>query len=221
VLTVPDAIDWRQKGVVAPVKDQKQCGSCWAFSATGALESAHAIKVGKLTELSEQNLVDCSGSFGNMGCDGGMPSWALEYVKYNNGQDTETAYPYTGQDGSCQFSLSSVGATVQEVINITQGDEKAMKEALGTFGPLSVAFDVTNDLMNYKEGVYTSDECSSDPMHVNHAVLAVGYDSKASTPYWIIKNSWGTDFGVKGFFNIKMNENMCGIANYAVYPQVN
>jgi len=220
VMDVPDTIDWRKKNAVTRVKNQEQCGSCWAFSATGVLESAHAIKTGQLVELSEQQLVDCSGEYGNMGCNGGMPSWALEYVRYNKGQDTEDSYPYTGQDGSCQFSSSSVGATVTDVMNITQGDETSLKSALGTVGPVSVCFDVSNDLANYKSGVYSSDECSSDPMQVNHAVLAVGYDTTASTPYLIVKNSWGEDFGINGYFWIKYGENMCGIANYGTYPTV-
>jgi len=220
VVDAPDTIDWRKKNAVTRVKNQASCGSCWAFSATGVLESATAIKTGKLVELSEQNLVDCSGEFGNMGCGGGMPSWALSYVKYNKGQDTEESYPYTGYDGSCQFSSSSVGATVLDVVNITQGDETGLKTALGTVGPVSVCFDVSNDLANYHSGVYSSDECSSDPMQVNHAVLAVGYDTTASTPYLIVKNSWGEDFGINGYFWIEYGKNMCGIGNYAVYPTV-
>jgi len=218
VTDVPVAIDWREKSAVSPVKDQGDCGSCWAFSATGVLESHHAIKTGKMVQLSEQQLVDCERELD--GCDGGISSWALAWLQYHGGQDTEESYPYEHQTMQCRFNSSSVGATITQVVNITQ-DEKGLLQAVGNVGPVSVAIDVTDDFANYKSGVYSSSDCSSDPMSMNHAVLVVGYNSTSNgEDYWIVKNSWGSSFGIQGYIWMARGKNMCGIANDCTYPVV-
>jgi len=218
---VPTSMDWRKKNVITPVKDQGNCGSCWTFSTTGCLEAHHAIKTGKLVSLSEQNLVDCAQDFNNHGCNGGLPSQAFEYVLYNGGLDTEEAYPYQGYDQDCQFTASGVGATVKDVFNITENDENGILTAVGTVGPVSIAYEVTGDFQSYTSGVYQSDDCSSDPQSVNHAVLVVGYDTTSDgTNYWIIKNSWGESFGINGYFWMVRDKNMCGIADCSAYPVV-
>eukprot|EP00252_Welwitschia_mirabilis_P022879 TRINITY_DN631_c0_g1_i1.p1 TRINITY_DN631_c0_g1~~TRINITY_DN631_c0_g1_i1.p1 ORF type:complete len:371 (+),score=64.05 TRINITY_DN631_c0_g1_i1:210-1322(+) len=218
---LPESKDWREDGIVSPVKDQGSCGSCWTFSTTGALEAAHKQATGKSVLLSEQQLVDCAGAFNNFGCNGGLPSQAFQYIKYNGGLDTEEAYPYRAETGSCKYDSNSIGAKVANSVNITMGAEDELKHAVGLIRPVSVAFEAVSGFKQYKEGVYTSTTCGQSSMDVNHAVLAVGYGStEDGIPYWIIKNSWGESWGDKGYFKMEMGKNMCGIATCASYPIV-
>ncbi|XP_053271009.1 pro-cathepsin H isoform X1 [Pleuronectes platessa] len=216
----PESVDWRVKGnYVTPVKNQGQCGSCWSFSTTGCLESVNAIATGKLIPLSEHQLIDCAQDFNNHGCMGGLPSQAFEYIRYSKGLMAEEDYPYTGHDDICQFDPARAAAFVQDVVNITSCDEKAMVDAVAWLNPVTFSFDVTSDFMHYKDGVYTSTQCKDTPDWVNHAVLAVGYGSEENTtPYWIVKNSWGTDWGKDGYFWIERGRNMCGLATCSSYP---
>ncbi|XP_041997511.1 cysteine proteinase 3-like [Salvia splendens] len=217
---LPDSKDWRESGIVSPVKSQGGCGSCWTFSSTGALEAAYAQAYGKSISLSEQQLVDCAGAFNNFGCSGGLPSQAFEYIKYNGGLETEAAYPYTAKDGVCKFSSENVAVKLLDSVNITLGAEDELKHAVALVRPVSVAFEVVAGFRNYKSGVYTSTTCGSDPKDVNHAVLAVGYGVEKGVPYWLIKNSWGADWGDNGYFKMEMGKNMCGVATCASYPIV-
>ena len=214
--TLPESIDWRAQGWVSDVKDQGQCGSCWAFSAVGAMEGQHANVSGNLVSLSEQNLVDCVSACS--GCGGGWMNYAMEYVVLNNGVDTEKGYPYAGVDESCNFTSSNVGATFYEVVNITQGDTDGLLHALATIGPISVAIDAEQDLMNYQSGIYTSTTCSTQAL--DHGVTVVGYGSTSDgTPFYIIKNSWSTSWGLDGYvYWNRTDPNMCGIAQAASYP---
>jgi cathepsin H len=210
------AVDWRTKGVVTPVKNQGSCGSCWAFSTIGAVESVWAIKTGKLLTFAEQQLVDCAGGFKNMGCRGGLPSQAFQYIMWAGGIQDSQSYPYTGRDGSCKFNKAKVVATLTDEVNITERAENEMVDAIGG-RPVSVAYQVSSDFRSYKSGVYDSKQCKSGPMDVNHAVLAVGYNStSAGVPYYIIKNSWGTSFGIQGYFWMVRGKNMCGVATCSV-----
>ncbi|XP_023811589.1 pro-cathepsin H [Oryzias latipes] len=217
----PDSIDWRKKGnYITPVKNQGACGSCWTFSTTGCLESVTAIATGKLLSLSEQQLVDCAQDFNNHGCNGGLPSQAFEYIMYNKGLMTEQDYPYTAMEDKCMYKPSLAAAFVKEVVNVTAYDEMGMVDAVATHNPVSFAFEVTSDFMNYHQGVYTSTECHSTADKVNHAVLAVGYGQENGTPYWIVKNSWGSKWGMDGYFLIERGKNMCGLAACASFPVV-
>nr|BAF81994.1 cysteine proteinase [Platycodon grandiflorus] len=212
--------DWREVGIVTPVKNQGHCGSCWTFSTTGALEAAYVQAFGKAIFLSEQQLVDCARAYNNFGCNGGLPSQAFEYIKANGGLDTEEAYPYTGVDGVCKFSSENIGVQVLDSVNITLGAEDELKDAVAFVRPVSVAFEVVSGFRLYKSGVYTSDTCGNTPMDVNHAVVAVGYGVENDVPYWLIKNSWGADWGDNGYFKMEMGKNMCGVATCASYPVV-
>jgi len=216
--------DWRQFGIVSPVKDQGHCGSCWTFSTTGAVEAHWAIlQLSRPLLLSEQQLVDCAGDFNNHGCNGGLPSQAFEYIRYAGGLQTEHTYPYQAKDGKCTFEAIKVEAIVPYgSANITSGDEDSLLQALITHGPVSIAFEVTSDFGNYQGGVYVGSTCHKDTQHVNHAVLAVGFghDAKNNIDYWIVKNSWSNQWGEEGYFRIQRGTNMCGLAVCAAYPQI-
>lgn len=216
--TIPDSIDWRAMGVVTNVKDQGACGSCWAFSAIGSIEGQHAISTGKLVSLSEQNLVDCTDSC--YGCDGGWPDKAMNYVITNKGLDTEISYPYEGTDESCAYNKSNSGATISKVVEIEYGNMRALYDALGSVGPVSVAIDAESDFQFYSSGIFKSTECSKTAL--DHAVLAVGYGVTLNNEkYIMIKNSWGTDWGMNGYIYFSADiDNMCGIATNASYPLV-
>ncbi|XP_076888222.1 vanillin synthase-like [Bidens hawaiensis] len=210
---LPLTQDWREAGIVSPVKTQGSCGACWTFSTTGALEAAYAQAYGKPVNLSEQQLLDCAGDYNNFGCKGGLPSQAYEYIMYNGGLDTEEAYPYIGEDDrDCEYSQEKAAVQVVNVVNITEGSEDELKHAVGVVRPVSVAFQVVPPFGLYSGGVFTSDVCHNGSMDVNHAVVAVGYGVENGVPYWLMKNSWGTKWGLNGYFKMEMGKNMCGMS---------
>jgi C1A family cysteine protease len=197
--------DWRPSGKQTSVKDQGSCGSCWSFSANEALESVYAIEHGQLLDLSEQELVDCSGSFGNHGCNGGWMYWAFDYVKSKGGLALESEYPYKARDQTCTANLSVRHAPVSGYSKVS-ASEKALESAIDAH-PVAVAVDASNWSF-YKGGDFSN--CASN---LNHAVVASGYD----TDHWIVRNSWGGRWGESGYIYLKKG-NTCGVENAAYVP---
>jgi len=208
------SVDWRTKGAVTPIKNQGQCGSCWAFSSTGSLEGLAFLKTGKLQSFSEQQLVDCSGSYGNEGCNGGLMESALQYTA-DQGIELESTYPYTGEDGTCSYSASKV---VFKNKGYTAANGDAALEKAVNIGPVSVSVEADQDVFQYyTSGVLDSADCGTN---LDHGVLAVGYGTTGGQGYWIVKNSWGTSWGDQGYLKIARStgDGICGINLDNCYP---
>jgi len=217
-IAVPDTFDWRTQGAVTPIKNQGQCGSCWSFSTTGSVEGCHFLGTQKLVSLSEQNIMDCSWNNGNEGCNGGLMTQAMDYIIANKGVDTEASYPYTAQSSStCQYSTSNIGSTETAYTNVASGDEGALQQSVYK-GPTSVAIDASHSSFQfYSSGVYNEQACSSSQL--DHGVLAIGWGTDSGSAYWLVKNSWGTDWGMSGYIEMSRNSNnQCGIATMATLP---
>lgn len=220
---VPDNIDWRDHNVVTPVKNQGNCGSCWSFSATGAIESVYAQKTGTLRNISEQQLIDCSLIYGNMGCNGGVMENAFEYAT-DNYMCSEEDVPYEGvRDKSineCRRCQTAGLIKLNGCVDIPTKNQTALKLAVAK-QPVSVAIQADTEIFQtYTNGVIVSDKCGTN---VDHGVLVVGYGKENDVPYWLIKNSWGSEWGDGGFVKILRDESdmtagTCGIASKPSYP---
>ncbi|CAB1420828.1 unnamed protein product [Pleuronectes platessa] len=214
----PPSVDWRKSGLVSAVKNQGRCGSCWAFSSMGALEGQIAKRTGVLVSLSPQNLLDCSTTDGNHGCKGGYISKSFKYVIRNGGVDSERFYPYEHKKGTCRYSEQGKAGFCSNFHILPRGDERALQEVTASVGPVSVALNAgLKSFHLYRGGLYNVPNCN--PKLINHAVLLVGYGTDNGQDYWLVKNSWGTAWGEKGFIRIARNKNnLCGIASFAIYP---
>lgn len=214
----PSSIDWRQKGVVNPVRDQGQCGSCWAFATTANAESVWAISTGQLLDLSEEFLVDCASGVGyfNMGCNGGQPDSAFKYM-INNGQCTEASYPYkagtTKTAGSCQ-KCNAAPVHFSGCYDVTPKDQISLMAAVAK-QPVVIAIEAdTRYFQSYSGGILDSTACGTS---LDHAVEIVGYGTENGVDYWNVRNSWSNSWGENGYFRVKKTSStndigICGVA---------
>ncbi|TKW09481.1 hypothetical protein SEVIR_6G104100v4 [Setaria viridis] len=215
---LPATIDWRTKGAVTPIKDQGQCGCCWAFSAVAATEGIVKLSTGKLISLSEQELVDCDVHGEDQGCEGGLMDDAFKFIIKNGGLTTESGYPYTAADGKCK-SGSNSAATIKSYEDVPANNEAALMKAVAN-QPVSVAVDGGDMTFQFYSGGVMTGSCGTD---LDHGIAAIGY-GKASdgTNYWLMKNSWGTTWGENGYLRMEKDisdkRGMCGLAMEPSYP---
>jgi C1A family cysteine protease len=217
---VPASVDWRTKGAVTPIKDQGECGCCWAFSAVASMEGAVKLSTGKLVSLSEQELVDCDVNGMDQGCEGGEMDDAFEFIVDNGGLTTESKYPYTGSDGTCNSNeASNDAASITGYEDVPANDEASLRKAVAN-QPVSVAVDGGDSLFRFYKGGVLSGACGTE---LDHGIAAVGYGvASDGTKYWLMKNSWGTSWGEDGYIRMERDiadeEGLCGLAMQPSYP---
>jgi C1A family cysteine protease len=209
-VNAPASVDWTTKGVVTPVKNQGQCGSCWAFSATGAIECDYAIKYGTLNSLSEQQLVDCAGiAYGCQGCNGGQMTGAMRYAASDGGLCSEKEYPYTAKDGTCKASSCGTKYDKNAGYSAVTRDSETALESATALGCVSVGIEADQVAFQYYSSGVLTGNCGTN---IDHGVLVVGYGTSGSQDYWKVKNSWGTSWGEQGYVLICRNCNKNGNA---------
>uniref|UniRef100_UPI00398E8754 cathepsin K-like n=1 Tax=Pristiophorus japonicus TaxID=55135 RepID=UPI00398E8754 len=216
---LPRSVDWSQTDLVGKVQNQGPCLSCYAFGAIGALEGQLAKRTQQYKELSVQNVIDCSDKYKNYGCQGGIPYRAFQYIR-DNGIESSKSYPYKAKKNTeCLFSSSKSVTTIKGFRRIKHYEDKNLAEMVASVGPIAVIIHSSHpSWMFYKSGIYDNDECNIK--HIDHVVLLVGYVDLHPKGYWIIKNSWGPNWGEDGYMRLIKGKNMCGINYSASYPVI-
>lgn len=219
---LPEEWDWNIRGAVSPVKDQAICGSCWSFGTSGTVEGAYFVKTGKLPILSQQQMIDCSWSYGNNGCDGGEDFRAYKYIIDAGGLSTQDDYGhYMGIDGKCHDNETPKKVRISGFYNVTSNSVDALKHAIRTYGPVTVAIDASRPTFTfYSHGVYYDDKCKNSADGLDHQVLVVGYAKLDGKLVWIVKNSWSTYWGNNGYIMMSAENNNCGVMDEPTVPIV-
>lgn len=212
---IPYSMDWRKRGAVTPIKDQGDCGCCWAFATVGAIEGLNKIKTGNLISLSEQQLVDCDNT--NSGCEGGIMTKAFEFVHKNKGLYTEKIYPYNANDNKCKAKNVAINKSQRVTINgfefVPPNNEFALLKAVSQ-QPIVVRVD-SSGFVFYKSGIYNGKDCGTI---LDHEVIVIGYGTENGIDYWLLKNQWGKSWGENGFIRVLRGKNVCGLAIEPAYP---
>jgi len=217
---VPESWDWRDHGAVTPIGNQQQCGSSPYWAAVGAIEGVHVISgQGSLVSLSVQQVVDCSQNppYNNAGCNGGMMNISLEYVRDNHGIETNVSYPYTAVDGDCAYSASNKAAWIDSYVNVPP-NENALLQAI-LISPVATAVMVTDDFEFYSSGIFNDPTCTDQ--EIDLGILVIGYGvTRTGEEYWILKNAWGTTWGMEGYLLLERGYDRCGVAELCSYPVI-
>jgi len=209
------AFDWRNKSAVGPIKNQGSCGSCWAFAAGAAVESAYFIKYKQLKQFSEQQFVDCDTT--SHGCGGGWSDSAFNTAKRLGGLMLQADYPYEARQGACRFNATKVATKINGTIVPGTSNEATIRDFLFDKGPLAIYLNA-NPLNSYRTGIIDVSAADCSPSGMNHAVTLVGYGNESGKDFWIVKNSWGTNWGEQGYFRIARGKNTCGVGNWVYAP---
>jgi len=212
----PDAWDWRAQGAVGVIKDQGQCGSCWAFATIGNLEGLDYIKHQTLQNFSEQQLVDCDTNGNDSGCSGGLPEDAMDYIISAGGVMLTEDYPYVATDGNtCNFDITKIHASLTSRHFAGTTDEGKLATILYMTGPLAIAINASL-FQDYTSGIMDESAADCDPTQLDHGVVIVGYGAEGDSPYWIIKNSWGSNWGENGYIRVARGDGTCGVNTHIV-----
>ena len=219
-LGAPASVDWRSSGAVGPVRNQGSCAGCYAFSSAAAMESIYKIKTGQLLQFSPQQIIDCSTGFRNKGCSGGLMTYSFNYLQSNK-MMKESSYPFTGKGGACKYNAANGVVNTVGYTSLAKTHDALMNAVAQQ--PVSAGVNMNSSaFMNYKSGIISTAACGTT---MNHAILVVGYGTENGTPYWLIKNSWGTGWGQAGYAKILRQPGLsgagiCGIQYMTSIPKI-